>query len=111
MFHTFPDRSLVPSSLLYKGTGSFSRKKSGRGVTLPPHPLIVHWTRKSRAIRLLPLWAVRPLQRLSAVTSVHFTFYTSKYVLKNSHLVKPLCASSNVHSYIIDICLSIADDL
>jgi len=28
----------------------------------------------SRAIPLLPLWAVRPLQRLSACTRVHFTF-------------------------------------
>ena len=28
---------------------------------------------KSRAIPLLPLWAVRPVQRLSACTRVHFT--------------------------------------
>jgi len=28
----------------------------------------------SRAIPLLPLWAVRPVQSLSACTSVHFTF-------------------------------------
>jgi hypothetical protein len=30
----------------------------------------------SRAIPLLPLWAVRPVQSLSACTRVHFTFYT-----------------------------------
>jgi hypothetical protein len=29
----------------------------------------------SRAIPLLPLWAVRPVQSLSACTRVHFTFY------------------------------------
>jgi hypothetical protein len=29
---------------------------------------------KSRAIPLLPLWAVRPVQSLSACTKVHFTF-------------------------------------
>jgi len=85
--------------------------KSGRGVTLTPHPLLVPWSRKSRpipyspygtyglsrasvpveysytstpsmdctactepqclysiAIPLLPLWAVRPVQSLSACT-------------------------------------------
>jgi len=54
------------------GTGSFPGVKSGRGVTLTPHPLLVPWSRKSRAIALLPLWAVRPVQSLSACTRVHF---------------------------------------
>ena len=49
-------------------TGSFPGVKSGRGVTLTPYPLLVPWSRKSRAIPLLPLWAVRPLQILSACT-------------------------------------------
>ena len=35
------------------GTGSFQVVKSGRGVTLTPHPLLVPWSRKSRAILLL----------------------------------------------------------
>jgi len=48
--------------------------RSGCGVTLTPHPLLVPWPRKSRAIPLLPLLAVRPLQSLSAYTTVHFTF-------------------------------------
>jgi len=56
------------------GTGSFPEIKSGRGVTLIPHPLLVPWSRKGRAIPLLPLWAVRPVQSLSACTRVHFTF-------------------------------------
>jgi len=56
------------------GTGSFPGVKSGRGVTLTPHPLLVLWSRKSRAIPLLPLQAVRPVQSLSACTRVHFTF-------------------------------------
>jgi len=47
------------------GTGTFPRVKSGRGVTLTPHPLLVTWSRKSSAITLLPLWAVRPVQSLS----------------------------------------------
>ena len=48
--------------------------KSGRGVTLTPHPLLLLWSRKSRAIPLLPLLAVRPVQSLSACTRVTFTF-------------------------------------
>jgi len=44
-------------------------------VTLTPYPLLVPWSRKSRAIHLLPLWAVQPVQSLSACTRVDFTFY------------------------------------
>jgi len=43
-------------------------------VTLTPHPLLVPWTRKGRVIPLLPLWAVRPVQNLSACTKVQCTF-------------------------------------
>jgi len=56
------------------GTGSFPRVKGGRGVTLTPHPLLVPWSWKSRAIPLLPLWAVQPVQSPSACTRVHFTY-------------------------------------
>jgi hypothetical protein len=56
------------------GTGSFPGLKSGRGVTLTPHPLLVPWSRKGRAIPLLPLLTVRPVQSLSACTRVTFTF-------------------------------------
>jgi len=58
------------------GTGSFPGVKRGRGVTLTPHPILVPWSRKGRAIPLLPLWAVRPVQSLSACTKVNFTFFT-----------------------------------
>jgi len=37
------------------GTGSFPRVKSGWDVRLAPHPLLVPWSRKSRAILLLHL--------------------------------------------------------
>jgi hypothetical protein len=49
--------------------------KSSRAVKLTPHTLLMPWSRKSRAIPLLPLWAVRPVQSLSTCTSVHFTLY------------------------------------
>jgi hypothetical protein len=53
------------------GTGSFPGVKSGRGVTLITHPLLMPWSRKGRAIPLLPLLAVGPVQSLSACTKVH----------------------------------------
>jgi len=43
-------------------------------VLLTTHPLLMPWSRKSIAIPLLSLWAVRPAQSLSACTRVHFTF-------------------------------------
>jgi len=55
-------------------TRSFPGVKGGRGVTLTPHPLLVPWSWKSRAIPLLLLRAVRPVQSLSACTRVHYTF-------------------------------------
>ena len=56
------------------GTWSFQGVKSGRGVALTPHSLLVPWSRKTRAIPLLPLLAVRPVPSLSACTRVQFTF-------------------------------------
>ena len=53
-------------------TRSFPGVKSGWGVTLIPHPILVPWSRKGTAIPLLPVWAVRPVQSLSACTRVHF---------------------------------------
>jgi len=70
------------------GTGSFLGVNSGRAVTLTPHPLLVPWSRKSRATPLLPLWAVRPVQSLSTCTRVHFTFvYVYLFVFVLSVLV------------------------
>jgi hypothetical protein len=47
----------------------------GRGLTLTPHPLLVPWSWKSRVIPVLPLWAVQPVQSLSACTRETFTFH------------------------------------
>ena len=49
------------------------------------HPLLVPWSRNSRAIPLLPLWAVRPVQSLSACTGVHFTFFTFRLIFGASY--------------------------
>jgi hypothetical protein len=66
------------------GTESFSGVKSGRGVTLTSHPFLVPWSRKGRAIPLLPLWAVRPVQSLSACTKVHLTFTFTIYMITHA---------------------------
>ena len=46
------------------------------------------WSWKSRAIPLLPLWAVRPVQSLSACTRVHFIFTFSNSVLSLGKVCK-----------------------
>ena len=70
------------------GTRSFPGVKSDRGVTLTPHPLLVPWSRKSVAIPLLPLWAVRPVQSLRACTTVHFFLFVMEIFLhKNKNSV------------------------
>jgi len=58
----------------YKMEICFPGVKGGRVVTLTPHPLLVQWSRRGRAIPPLPLWAARPVQSLSACTRVYFTF-------------------------------------
>jgi hypothetical protein len=50
-----------------------SRGKERPGRDADPSPLLVPWSPEGRAILLLPLWAVRPVQSLSACTRVHFT--------------------------------------
>jgi len=71
------------------GTGSFPGVNSGQGVTVTPHPLLVPWSRKGRAIPLLPLWALRPVQSLGACTRVHFTtFFNSSVMLKKFCIVQ-----------------------
>jgi hypothetical protein len=62
---TGPEAHPAPCTM---GTKSFPGVKSGRGLTLTSHPLLVPWSWKSRVIPLLPLWAVRPVQSLSACT-------------------------------------------
>ena len=50
------------------GTGSSMGVKCGQGVALTTHPLLVPWSKKSIAIPLLSVWAVRHVQSLSACT-------------------------------------------
>ena len=77
IFHTCPDRPWGPPSLLYNGYQVFpgGKERPGRGMMLTPHPLLVPWSWKGRSIPLLPLWAIWPVQSLSACTRVHFTLH------------------------------------
>jgi len=74
------------------GTGYFPGVRSGRGVTLTPQSLLVPWSRKGRAIPLLPLWAVWPVQSLSACTREQFSFL-------------PLCLRVYKHAFIMYVCI------
>jgi len=73
IFRTCPDQPWGPPSLLHNGYRVLPRGKERPGRDADPSPFLVPWSRKSRAIPLLPLWAVRPVQSLSACTTVHFT--------------------------------------
>jgi len=77
------------------GTGFFPGVKSGQDVMLTPHPLLVPWSRKGRAIPLLPLWAVRPVQSISACTTVHFTFTRLKKLRRSTYLTDAGFKSAN----------------
>jgi hypothetical protein len=86
------------------GTVSFPGIKSGLGVTLTPHPLLVPWSWKSRAMPLFPLWAVRPVQSLSACSRVHFTF-TFTFLYHN--IIIPLCYNYlqySFHYHAVQVC-------
>ena len=63
------------------GTGSLPGVKSGRGLTLYPQPLRVPWSRKSRAIPLIPLWSVRPVQSLCALYLFYYCGRTLTLIL------------------------------
>ena len=63
-----------PPSLLYNGFRVFPWGKERSGRDADPSPLLVPWSRKSRAVPLLPLWAVWPVQSLSACTRAHFIY-------------------------------------
>ena len=67
-------RALGPTQppLLWIPGFSWGKERPGRDAD--PSPLLVQWSWKGRAIPLLPQWAVRPVQSLSASTRVTFTF-------------------------------------
>jgi len=61
-------------SVLYNGYRVFPGGKERPGRDADPSPPSGAVVKKGRAIPLLPLWAVRPVQSLSACTRVHYLF-------------------------------------
>ena len=74
IFRTCPDCSWGPPNLLYYGYQIFPGGKERPRCDADTSPHLVPWSRKSRTIPLLHLWAVRPAQSLGACTRVHFSF-------------------------------------
>jgi len=64
-------------------TGSFPGVNRGRVVTLTPHPLLVPWSWKSRAIPLLP-----PMGR-TACTGLHCLYKGALYLLPYCYVNNP----------------------
>ena len=86
-------------------TKSFPGVESGRDETLTPHALLVPWSRKCRAIPLLPLWAVRPVQSLSDCTRVHFTLYPLPFTIELFTTQWLLCVPTGSKFKKITFCL------
>jgi len=74
IFLTCSYGSWGPPSLLYNVYRVFPGGKERLRRDADPSPLLVPWSRKSRTIPILPLWAVRPVQRHSVCTRVHFIY-------------------------------------
>ena len=77
IFHTCPDWPWGPPSLLYNGYWVFPGGKERPGCDADPSPpssAVGHERVELRVyVPLLPLWAVWPVQSLSACTRVHLT--------------------------------------
>ena len=75
IFHTCPERPWGPPSLLYSGYWVFPWGKECPGCDAHPSPPSSAVGRERVELYLYsPLWAVRPVQSLSACTRVTFTF-------------------------------------
>jgi len=90
-FKICSDRPWGPPSLLYNGYRPFLGDKERLGRDADTSPLLPHWSIKSRAISLLPLWVVRPVQSLRFCTRVQFYFFLkSALIFKISYVIYTL---------------------
>jgi len=112
IFSTCPDRPWGLPSFMCNRYRVFPGGKEQPGRDADPSSLPVLWSRKSRTIPLLPLWAIRPVQSLSACTRVHFTLpynlmlnsdgltVTTKYLTQLTRHRINRCRYNRVRQYI-----------
>ena len=81
--------ALGPTQIPVQWVPDLSWGKERPGGDADPSPLLVPLSRESRAIPLLPLWVVRPVQSLSACTTVNFSF-TFKITAEQSNIQTPI---------------------
>ena len=74
IFRTCPDRPWGPTSLMYSGYRVFPGGKERPRRDADPSPPSSAVVKKEYSYTSIPLWAVRPVQSLSACTTVHFIF-------------------------------------
>ena len=79
IFRTCPDRPWGPPSLLYSGYWVFPGGKERPGRDADPTPPSSAVVKKGQSYTSTPLWAVRPVQSLSACTRVHFLHFRIMY--------------------------------
>ena len=93
IFCTCPVRPWGPPSLLYNGYRVFPVDKERPGRDAHPSPLLVPWSRKSRAIPLLPQWAVGPppwrIRLFISSNVVHVLFRIKSFVHIGVHVSSP----------------------
>jgi len=66
-------------------------------------PLLVTWSWKSRALPLLPLWTIRPVQSLSACTRAHFTFTLHLKISERQSVAVSYVLQHNFHVLLTDL--------
>ena len=84
-----------PPSLLCNKYRVFPGVKSGRGVRLTPHPLLVPWSRKSRAIPLPPVGRTNCTEPQCLYKGTLYLFYHHVRLENSAPRVSLLSASSD----------------
>jgi len=91
-FRTYSDRLLGKSSLLYNGYRVFPGGKERPGREAETSAPSTSVAKKKENYTSTPLWAIRPVESLSASTKVHFTFtYTSNPPMDRTASTEPQC--------------------
>ena len=88
---------LGPTQLPVQWVPGLYRGKERPGRAADPSPLLVPWSRKSRAIPLLPQWGVRPVQSLSACTRFTLPLPIPLLPLWTVRSIQSLSACTRVH--------------